>query len=306
MALPRSAGLLLVPLVIFSLFIQPATAQTDRIVLNATVVTDSKRPLPPLEAGDFTIVADKEPLKLVSFNHGNAPVSVGILVDASGSASRPSKKVMQYVAAGIDRLLQVGNPQNEYFVAAFDSKPGLVHDWTNDAQSIRNKLVPLELKGQSALYDGLFESVEHVKKGKHNKKAIVVVSDGMDNNSQKTFNEVRDLLRESDVLLYSVFVMNEEMAGSSLAQEGMGVMSDLSKVSGGQALLVERSPNEKTVGELFELIGTEIRSQYELVIESPAATGARKLRKIKITAAYTDANGKRKELKVRTREGVYR
>jgi Ca-activated chloride channel homolog len=292
----------------FSILLQPVSAQNERLVLNATVIYEGKQPLPTLEAGDFAVLIDKEPQKLVSFSHGNAPVSVGILVDISNSASE-SDKTLGYIADGIERLLQVGNPQNDYFVAAFHSKPGMVHDWTTDAQAIRSKLLPLEFKGQSALYDALHKSIEYVKTGKHQKKVVIVLSDGMDNESKKTFKEVREYLKESDVVLYAIGLLDNERAGSSLAEEGTSILAELTEVSGGATLmpLTEASKSKaRALTEAFEQIGTEVRGQYELVVELPQATVPRKWRKLKVTAAYTDPSGKRKELKVRTREGFFR
>lgn len=291
---------------IFSVFVQPGGAQNEQLVLNATVVYEGKKPLPTLEAGDFTVLVDKQPQKIVSFNHGNAPLSVGILVDVSGSTARLSDKALNLFADGIDTLFQNSNPQNDYFVVGFHSKPGMVQNWTNDPQAIRSKLLPIKLERGSSLYDALYQSIEHVKTGRHQKRVLILLSDGMDNNSEKTFIQVRDFLKESDVVLYSIALMNEEMAGSSLAQEGKGILVELSECSGGQALVLQNGSKAKAIDRAFELVATEVRSQYELVVEPTPMAGARKWRKVKVTAAYTDAKGKRKELKVRTREGFYR
>lgn len=297
---------LIFALLFVSLFVQPGLAQNDRLVLNATILYDGKQPLPTLEAGDFTVLVDKQPQKIVSFNHGNVPVSVGILVDVSGSTARFSDKALNHFADGIDTLFQLSNPQNDYFVVAFQTKPGMLQNWTNDPQAIRGKLLPIKPVSGSALYDAVYQSIQHVKTGRHQKRVLILLSDGFDNNSEKTFNEVRDVLKDSDVVLYSIALMNEESSGSSLAQEGRSILDELSEVSGGQALLLPNGSKAKAINKAFELVATEVRSQYELVIEPTPVTGARKWRKVKVTAAYTDANGKRKELKVRTREGFYR
>lgn len=285
---------------------QTVIAQSERVVLSATVVNESGRTLPTLSAADFTVLVDNQPRKILTFNHEDAPMSVGILVDISGSVSSPSNKGLANVADGIEKLLQVGNPGSDYFVAAFRSKPGLVHEWTNDAQSIRNKLLPLELEGTSALYDGLYKTIEYVKTGRHHKKVIVVVSDGQDNASQHDFKDVREFLKESDVVLYAVVVVDKQSAGSALGLEGQGIFAELTKVSGGEALLVKGSSTHKTITESFVAIGTELRSQYDMSIEAPQALGSRRWHKLKLTATYTDAAGKPKQLKVRTREGFYR
>ena len=305
---PRTLCLLTLAALVFSIT-QPATAQNERLVLHASVVYEGKQPLPTLEARDFAVLIDKEPQKLVSFNHGNEPVSVGILVDISGSASRTSKDTLTYIADGIERLVRVGNPQNEYFVAAFHAKPGLVHAWTNDSQAIRGKLLALEFKGVSAFYDGLYKSIEYVKTGRHQKKVVIVLSDGQDNNSDKSFKDVREYLKESDVVLYAIGLLDYESAGSALGQEGSSILAELTKVSGGSTLmpLTDQSMSKaNAINEAFEQIGTDVRSQYELVVESPQPATPRKWRKLKVTATYTDSSGKRKELKVRTREGFYR
>src|SRR5690349_7486413 len=105
---------------------QTVIAQSERVVLSATVVNESGRTLPTLSANDFTVLVDKQPRKILAFNHEDAPMSVGILVDISSSVSSPSNKGLGNVADGIEKLVQVGNPESDYFVAAFRSKPGLV------------------------------------------------------------------------------------------------------------------------------------------------------------------------------------
>ena len=307
MKFPRTCCFLTLAALSFSILLQTATAQNKPLVLSSTIVYEGKQPLPTLEAGDFSVFIDKEAQKIVSFNHGNGPVSVGILVDISNSAS-VSNKTLAYIADGIEKLLQIGNPQNDYFVAAFHSKPGIVHDWTTDSQAIRNKLLPLEFKGQSALYDGLYRSIEYVKTGKHQKKVVILLSDGLDNNSGRTFKEVREYLKNSDVVLYAIALTDYESGGNALADEGTSVLEELTRLSGGytsMALAEGSKSKARALSEAFEIIGTDVRSQYELVIE-PQSTTPPKWRKIKVTASYTDANGKRKELKVRTREGFYR
>lgn len=306
MKLLRCYRLLAFAVLTFSLFVQSGGAQNERLVLNATVVYEGKQPLPTLEAGDFTVLVDKQPQKIVSLNHGNAPVSVGILVDVSGSTARLSDKAVNYFADGIDTLFQNSNPQNDYFLVGFHAKPGMVQNWTNDPQAIRSKLLPIKLDRGSALYDALYQSIQHVKTGRHQKRVLILLSDGLDNNSEKTFIQVRDFLKDSDVVLYSIALMNEESSGSPLSQEGRGILVELSEVSGGQTLVLQNGSKAKAINRAFELVATEVRSQYELVVEPTQMTGARKWRKVKVTAAYTDVNGKRKELKVRTREGVYR
>lgn len=301
---PRTWCLLTLAALISSSFLQTTSAQNERLVLNASIVYNGKQPLPTLEAGDFAVSIDNAPQKIVSFNHGNVPASVGILVDSSASTSRQSAKLLQYLAAGIDRLIQVGNPQNDYFVSTFNSRPGMVHGWTGDPQAIRSKLLQLQFKGNSALYDGLFSSIEYARTGRHLKQVLIVVSDGLDNNSQKTFKEVREFLKQSDVMLYGVVVTKD--AGSAIAEEGAGAIAELCKVSGGPAVLMDKGINEKTITGAFELIGTDVRGQYELVIEPPQITTPPKWRKVKVTATYTDTGGKRKELKFRTREGFFR
>lgn len=287
----------------------PATAQNEPLVLSVSVVNDNDRAIPPLNASNFSVLIDKEPQTVVSLNSGNVPASVGILVDISGSltnqGARPPNKVHRYTAEGIDRLFQLSNPQNEYFVAAFHSKPGIVHDWTTDARSIRDKLLALESQGQSALYDGLYKSIEYVNRGHHRKRVIILVSDGVDNASKRTFKEVREFLKNSDVVLYAIGVFNDVTFGSALGEEGESILAKLCEVSGGRVLILKDALKVQSITEAFELIGIELRSQYQLSID-PQTVGPRKWRKLKLKASYVDSSGKPKDVKVRTREGFYR
>jgi hypothetical protein len=107
-------------------------------------------------------------------------------------------------------------------------------------------------------------------------------------------------------VLHAIALMPIDLSGSALGEEGQSVLAELTRISGGQTLAFEYPSQSKSITEAFERIGTDVRSQYELVVESPQATVPRKWRKLKVTAHYTDASGKRKELKIRTREGLFR
>jgi Ca-activated chloride channel family protein len=108
----------------------------------------------------------------------------------------------------------------------------LLLDRTRDGDSVLNKLTYVDTKSQTALYDACYLGVEKVQRGTHPKRALLLISDGQDNDSRYTFNELRKLLKESDVVLYAIGILSGNDAGSSLGMEGQGVLDELSGVSG--------------------------------------------------------------------------
>jgi Ca-activated chloride channel homolog len=179
-------------------------SRVELINVTATVSDDSGRFVSGLRQGDFTIYEDNEKQEITHFSAERVPVSLGILVDVSGSMS-PEK--MEAARAAINRFTQqLLEPADELFLMAFSNSPDLVQDWTTDRRLISRAMQRADANGGTAMYDAIAEALPIAGSGRHEKKAILVISDGNDRNSTITVNELRQAIRESEVLVYALGV----------------------------------------------------------------------------------------------------
>jgi len=303
--------LLLIGLICFCPFSSAAVPQsTEPIILNLTVSTKKGTIIRGLTAEDLSITADKQPLKILSLNESEVPASIGILIDTSGSQDvRGTVEITRQFKQGLTRFFELNNPANEYFALAFNTKPELVQDWTSDYQSILAKFDSLKFGKPTSLYDALRVSLEKMKTSRNSKRVLVLISDGADNQSKASFKEVRDLLKTSDVVLYSVGLLNVVGIGDVAVipvTEGDEVLKELTGLSGGRVLFMNTSQGAEAFNEVFELIAIELRSQYQVAIVPEPSSGAAKWRKLKVMASRTSSTGQKEELLARTRQGYYR
>jgi Ca-activated chloride channel homolog len=269
---------------------------TDLITLTVTVTDTYGRYVSGLGKGAFAVFDNKQQQEITYFSDDDSPVSVGVIFDVSGSMS--GEKVRRARDA-LSKFIQTSHDSDEYFLIAFNSRAQLLLDRTRDGDSILNKLTFVETKSQTALYDACYLGVEKVQRGSHPKRALLLISDGQDNDSRYTFNELRKLLKESDVTLYAIGILSGSDAGSAMGMEGQGTLDELSGVSGGKAFF-PRSPAE--MDDIFEQIALELRHQYSIGYKPAAFEGDGKWHRVKVKV--TPPRGLPR-LFVRSKEGYY-
>jgi Ca-activated chloride channel homolog len=249
----------------------------DLVSFNVTVTDIYGRFVSGLNKSAFTIFDDKTQQNITFFSDEDAPVSVGILFDVSGSMS--GEKVRRARDA-LAHFIQTSHDRDEYFLIGFNSRAQLLMDRTRDGQAVLDKLTFVQTKNNTALYDACYLGVERVQRGAHPKRALLLISDGQDNNSRYTFNELRRVLKESDVALYAIGILGGGDVGSALGMEGQGVLDELAGVSGGKAFY-PRSAAE--MDDIFEQIALELRHQYSIGYKPPTFDGKWHRIKVKIT-----------------------
>ena len=174
----------------------------ELINVNATVTDRSGRFVPGLREDDFIVYEDDKPVEVTHFSAERVPVSLGIVLDASGSMA--GEKI-DAARDAIDRFLDaLPDPDDEFFLYRFSGDPELVHDWTRDRSAISRSLARMRVTGGTAMYDAVAEAVPMAQAGQNRKKAIVLISDGNDTNSRMRVSELRQMLRETEVLVYAV------------------------------------------------------------------------------------------------------
>ena len=269
---------------------------TDLITLTVTVTDTYGRYVSGLGKGAFSVMDNKEPVDITYFSDDDSPVSVGVIFDVSGSMSGDKVKRAR---DALSKFIQTSHDSDEYFLIAFNSRAQLLLDKTRDGTSVLNKLTFVETKSQTALYDACYLGVEKVQRGAHQKRALLLISDGQDNNSRYTFKELQKLLKESDVTLYAIGILSGNDAGSSLGMEGQGILDELAGVSGGKAFF-PRSAAE--MDDIFEQIALELRHQYSIGYKPETFTNDGKWHRVKVKV--TSPRGLPR-LFVRTKEGYY-
>jgi Ca-activated chloride channel family protein len=277
----------------------------DSIVLPVIVMDKKGNYADGLDKNAFAIYDDKVPQEITFFDNRDEPASIGIIFDLSGSMKGHKQLLAAWNA--LLRFIELSHSDNEYFVVAVSNRPALLIDWTHDSKTAAEQLSKYNLtskrQGNTALYDACYFGVEKMRGGAHSKQAILLISDGQDNNSQYTFKNVRERLKETGVMLYSIGLFSGDDPGSALGQEGKAVMNELSSISGGVAVFPD---SEKKIGEVFDRLAGELRHQYLLGFKpsKDKANGKWHQIKIKVTSPST-GSAHTPTVYVRNREGYY-
>jgi len=269
------------------------TVDTNLVVLHVTVADKDDQIVTDLTEEDFRIYEDGAPQQIKLFRREDVPVSVGILVDNSGSMRDKRLKVN---AAAVD-FVKESNPEDEMFIVNFNDEAFLDADFTNDIDRMQDALQRIDSRGGTAFYDAVQMSLDHVKKkAKRDKRVLLVVSDGEDNASRAELeNLVRELQeQESQTIVYAIGLLSEEEKRS--AKRAQRAIRYVSRATGGPAYF------PKTVDEVSALtrrIAFDIRNQYTLTYSAPSDKPAG-FREVKV-----ELQGKAKKYQVRHRPGYF-
>ena len=274
----------------------PVLVNTDLITVTVTVTDIYGRYVSGLGKGAFSIFDNKQEQEITFFTDDDTPVSVGVIFDVSGSMS--GDKISRAREA-LSHFIQTSHNSDEYFLIAFNSRAQLLLDRTRDGNAVLDKLTFVQTRNQTSLYDACYLGVEKVQRGAHPKRALLLISDGQDNDSRYTFSELRRVLKESDVVLYAVGILGGNDAGSSMGMEGQGILDELASVSGGKAFFPRTSAE---MDDIFEQIALELRHQYSIGYKPVNFVPDGKWHKIKVKISPPRGLPR---LFVRSKEGYY-
>jgi Ca-activated chloride channel family protein len=227
-----------------------------------------------LERDNFTVLEGSQGQQIRSFSSEDAPLSLGVIFDLSGSMGNKIDKSKQAVI----EFFKTANPDDEFFMIGFSDKPELMADFTNSIEDIQSKLVFANAKGRTALLDAIYMGIKKMKSAHHEKKALLIISDGGDNRSRYTDSEIKSLVREADVEIYSIGLFDNN-AATSEERYGPYLLNEISDVTGGRMFRVD-DPNE--LADVATKIGVELRNQYVLGYRPTNAARDGKWRKVKV------------------------
>jgi len=232
---------------------------TNLVLIPVTVTTPMNQFVTGMDKENFRLFEDKVEQEVSYFASFDAPLSVGLVFDASGSMGQKLAKSRQAAS----QFFKTANPEDEFFLIQFNDRPQMVVDYTRDTEEIMTRLTFTQAKGRTSLLDGMYQALLHLRKGKNPRKAILVISDGGDNSSRYTESEVRNLLKEADAQLYAIGIFEPISARGRTAEElsGPGLLNDMAEMTGGRHFPVE---NLNDLPDIAARIGMELRNQYVL------------------------------------------
>ena len=246
----------------------------DLVLIPVTVTDPMNRLVTGLEKEDFQVYENNKDQKIRTFAAEDAPVSIGIIFDLSGSMTskliRAKESILQFI--------KTANPQDEFFVIGFNDRPELIEDFTSSVEDIQARLATVRSGHRTALLDAIYFGVAKMKDARHERKALLVVSDGGDNRSRYTEGEVRSKVREADVEIYSIGIF-DPYAPTPEERTGPQLLEDLSDVTGGRMFRVD---DIDELGDIAEKISTELRNQYVIGYRPTDLSRDGKWRKVKV------------------------
>ena len=311
--IPRKLSRLSLPLIAFlsACLFNSALAQqnSESLVFHALVTDDKGRMYSGLKLENFSAWIDKEPVKILSVEAERSPATIGFIFDASGSVA-PSRQrdlnaFWRQISAGVKRFMDASNVENEYFAVVFDGKVSMSKSWTGtDSPQLGNLSVDDDKPYGTALYDAIYYGLQNANNGRHSRRVVLILSDGQDNNSKRTFTDVRDLIKKSDVTVSAIGLVPGLGGASSLGMEGQGVLDELTGLSGGRAVFIDQHAKLEVLNQAFALFAAEIQNQYRVSVEKKTLAGKEKWRKLQLKLDLPKEKG-RPKLHIRTRDGYY-
>jgi Ca-activated chloride channel homolog len=267
------------------------SSRTDLVVLPVSVTDRHGDFVSGLKGDNFSVLENGKPQSIEFFEQENSPLTIGLLVDHSGSMAPK----LRQVAAAVLAFAHSSNPDDEMFVVDFDDLVSveLLHGkpFTSDPEELSEAVTAVSAQGQTALYDAIAEGFLHLRLGRWNKKALLIVSDGGDNISRNTFKQVLEMARSSHAVIYAIGLLSE-----SGQEENPGVLRRLCQDTGGVAFFPAKGASIESV---ISQIARDLRGEYLLGYAPPTDSEAGAFRKVEVKVS---APG-RGALRVRSRPG---
>ena len=254
--------------------IGPIRSNVELVTVPVTITDAMNQPVTGLERDNFQLFENKQPQEIKNFSSEDAPVSIGIIMDVSGSMQNKIERARKAVRQFCD----ASNPQDEFFMITFSDSPRLASDFTDRAEEIESALLGAQARGRTSLLDAIYMGIRKMKDARYSRRALLIMSDGGDNHSRYSERDVKNAVREADILIYAVGTYDryvntqEELLGPELLQ-------DVAGVTGGQAYTLT---NITELPQVTHAIGTRLRHQYMLTYRPQTRSRDGKWHKINV------------------------
>jgi VWFA-related protein len=276
---------------------QGSTIKVDvsLVVLHTTVIDDRGKFADGLKQENFRVFEDKAEQKLSVFRREDIPVSMGLVIDNSGSMRDKRPRVNEAAIT----LVQASNPQDEAFVVNFndDYYLDLDKDFTNSVPELKEALERIDSRGSTALYDAIIGSLDHLKKAHKDKRVLLIVTDGEDNTSRNSLEKTIREIQKTDTVIYTIGLLSEEK-GKAKAK-AKKALKEIADASGGLAYFPE---NVEDVHNICDQVAHDIRNQYTLAYYPTNTRRDGTYRAVSVEVIPPRGRGK---LIARTRNGYY-
>ena len=262
----------------------------ETVFVKISVTDPLNRYVTGLEREHFKVYEDKVEQSITYFSQEAAPISVGLIFDVSGSMKDNTN--IKKAKSAIVRFLQSGSPEDEYFLITFNQKTNLLQSFTAQSSTVQNDVAIQKPGGRTALYDAVYLGLDQVKRGRNDKKALILITDGEDNSSRYSPSEVREFAKESDVQIYGI-------GQEGNLNYGRTEITNIVSMTGGRAFF-PRSFNE--LDYYIDLVHAELRNQYLIGYSPTNQVHDGKWRRIRVKL---DAPQGLPKLTVSAKEGYY-
>jgi Ca-activated chloride channel homolog len=229
------------------------------VLIPVTVTDPMNRFVTGLEKENFKLTEDSLPQEVTQFSSEDAPLSVGVVFDCSGSMGHKLDKSRQAVA----QFFKLANPEDEFFLVQFNDTAKMIQPFTRNLEEIQNKLAFVQSKGRTALLDAVYMALHEMKKAKNPRKALLLISDGGDNSSRYSEAEIKAMVKETDVQIYAIGIYESAGGRSRTPEETFGpaLLTEIAEQTGGRQYPVD---NLNELPDVAAKIGVELRNQYIL------------------------------------------
>ncbi len=266
------------------------SARSELVLLDVAVTDDRGGFVSGLPADAFRVLEEGRPQTIAFFAEQDAPATIGLLIDSSGSMLVNRNRMI----AGITALAEASNPDDEFLPLVFNERVTRVlhgpSEFTSDRMELREALTNnLAVLGKTAFHDAISSAIDRLGKGSHERRVLIVLSDGGDNASRMSFDELLEKVQASNVVIYTIALIDPISLG-----DNPRALRRLAKVTGGLAF--EPNPRE-VIGKAFRAIAADIRSRYTVAYE-PGDTSSGKVKHVRVMVESGD-----RDVKVRTRTG---
>jgi Ca-activated chloride channel family protein len=272
---------------------------TDLVVLHATVTDDHGQFVNGLKESNFRVFEDKVEQKVSAFANEDVPVTMGLVIDNSGSMR---EKRAQVNAAALT-FVRTSNPQDEVFVVNFNDEYylDLNEDFTNDQRELNEALSRIDARGSTALFDAIIGSLDHLKKGHKDKRVLLVITDGDDDASRKTLAYTVQVAQQSDAQIFAIGVFSDQdrKSDKKMIRNSKKELTQLATVTGGEAYFPD---NLEQVTTVCQQVAHDIRNQYTLGYYPSNTAKDGTFRQVQVQLIPPKDRSK---LTVRTRTGYY-
>jgi len=245
-------------------------------LVNVTVTDPLDRLVTGLEKENFRVFEDGVEQEIVTLSSEDVPVSIGLIFDMSGSMSDKAEKARQAAV----QFLQTANPRDEFFLVNFGDRAALTRSFTTNIEELQDGMLFTPSRGRTALFDAIYLGLSQMRGARNSKRALLIISDGGDNNSRYTESDVRNFVKEADCQLYSIGLFDANDQRRTVEElYGPTLLSEITQLTGGRVFPVT-SLNE--LPDIAAKIGLELRNQYVLGYKPGNVSHNGTWRKIKV------------------------